>query len=280
VIELIGIGDRVEIGRYRLRSRFSHALIFEREGHSPGGGAAGFACVVDESKGDGPINIVVRGADFAATDDLEVQTDRVVLGGVALETGQRYDSSLRMESVEPGKLALNLRVLKETLVEAAAGKSLVFLLDQRREESFASPFEKELARRLRRGVERLLAGKLEDGAAALKGLGFGLTPSGDDFLAGFLLGMHALQTAAGTDFSEERHAIYQAARNSSPFSDALLRCAAEGCYFQWAKSLVQALFEGASADVVRHAHSLLAVGASSGADLAVGLLFSLKTYSV
>lgn len=182
-----------------------------------------------------------------------------------------------MEPVDLGKLELNLQIFEKTLLEDAAGKSLVFLLDKGRERNFASPFEKELARRLRLGVKRLLSGKLESGTATIKGLGFGLTPSGDDFLAGFLLGMHALQTAAGVGFSKERRAVYQAARSNNPFSDALLRCAAEGRYFQRAKSLIQALFEGASADVVRHAHRLLAVGASSGADLAVGLFFALKT---
>jgi hypothetical protein len=56
----------------------------------------------------------------------------------------------------------------------------------------------------------------------------------------------------------------------------MLRSAAEGRSFERASSLIQALFEGAEADVERHARRLFAVGASSGADLGVGLLFALK----
>ena len=86
--------------------------------------------------------------------------------------------------------------------------------------TFASAFEKELARRLSAGVARLAHGDLEGGAAQIKGLGYGLTPSGDDFLAGFLLGMHALEMAAGIDLAAERRAVREAARGANPFSEA------------------------------------------------------------
>ena len=119
-------------------------------------------------------------------------------------------------------------------------------------------------------------GDLEGGASEIRGLGYGLTPSGDDFLAGFLLGIYALEKAVGLDLAAQRHAVREAARGANPFSEAMLRSAAEGRSFERANSLIQALFEGAEADVERHARRLFAVGASSGADLGVGLLFALK----
>jgi hypothetical protein len=188
----------------------------------------------------------------------------------------RYNSRLRVGPLDPGKLAPNLRVLEKLLLASAPARSLAFLIDDRGGRTFASAFEKELARRLSAGVARLVHGDLAGGASEVRGLGYGLTPSGDDFLAGFLLGMHALEMAAGIDLAAERHAVREAARGANPFSEALLRSAAEGRCFERAKSLIQALFEGVEADVVQHARSLFAVGASSGADLGVGLLFALK----
>jgi hypothetical protein len=187
-----------------------------------------------------------------------------------------YNSRLRVGPLEPAKLEPNLRVLEKLLLESAPARSLAFLIDDRGGRTFASAFEKELARRLSAGVARLAHGDLEGGASEIRGLGYGLTPSGDDFLAGFLLGMHALEMAAGIDLAAQRHAIREAARGTNPFSEAMLRSAAEGRCFERAKSLIQALFDDAETDVERHARRLFAVGASSGADLGVGLLFALK----
>ena len=188
----------------------------------------------------------------------------------------QYSSTLRVGPLEPAKLAPNLRVLEKTLLASAPARSITFLIDDRGGRTFASAFEKELARRMGAGVARLAHGDLAGGAAQIRGMGYGLTPSGDDFLAGFLLGLHALELAAGIDLAAERHALREAARGANPFSEAMLRSAAEGRSFERAKRLIQALFDGAEADVARHARRLFAVGASSGADLGVGLLFALK----
>ena len=187
-----------------------------------------------------------------------------------------YNSKLRVGPLEAAKLEPNLRVFEKLLLASAPARSIAFLIDDRGGRTFASAFEKELARRLGAGIARLVHGDLEGGASEIRGLGYGLTPSGDDFLAGFLLGMHALEMAAGIDLAVERHAVREASRGANPFSEAMLRSAVEGRSFERASSLIRALFEGAEADVERHARRLFAVGASSGADLGVGLLFALK----
>jgi hypothetical protein len=175
-------------------------------------------------------------------------------------------------TLPPATLAPNLSALEAALLASAPARSLAFLVDQRG----GRTFEKVLARRLRAGAARLAGGDLEAGAADLHGLGFGLTPSGDDFLAGFLLGLRALEMAAGRDLAPQRRAIREAARSANPFSETLLRSALEGRCYHAAGALIRALFEGTEADVLSHARGLFAIGASSGADLAVGLLFALK----
>ncbi|MGA2267602.1 MAG: DUF2877 domain-containing protein [Bryobacteraceae bacterium] len=190
--------------------------------------------------------------------------------------GLHYNSRLSVGPLEPAKLELNLRVFEGALLASAPARSLAFLIDDRGGRTFASAFEKEVARRLSAGVARLAHGDLEGGASQIRGLGYGLTPSGDDFLAGFLLGMHALEMATGIDLAAQRRAVHEAARGGNPFSEALLRSAAEGRCFERAGSLIRSLFEGVEPDVLRHARRLFAVGASSGADLGVGLLFALK----
>ena len=254
MIELLDVGDRVEIGSYRVFSRFRGATAFVREEGS------GLAVVVEESKGAGPVQIVVRGCDFNAIGRLEVRPDRVILDGATMEIRRRYHSRVHIDGPDAAGIHRNLHALRAALLESAPARSIVFWPDS------GSAFEAALAGRFREGVSLLLAGDLEDGARAIAGLGFGLTPSGDDFLAGLLLGMYA----AGASRIERRR-VYQAARSSNAFSESLLRCAADGCCIEPARSLIHAVFAGTEAEVVRHTTRLSAVGASSGADLAAGL---------
>jgi hypothetical protein len=263
MLEVLDIGDRVETGSYRLHSRFHGALAFLREG------TGGLVCVVDETKGAGPVHIVVRGLDFASAERLEVGAEAVSLGAADARIERRSQSQLPRLTLDAARLQRNLGALREELLASAPARSIVFLLEGRAGIQPVRLFEAELAKRLRAGVARLTAGHT-NAAASICGLGAGLTPSGDDFLAGYLLGLYALGVP-----EERRPAIRDAVVTGNPFSAALLDCAAEGRCIEPAGSLVRALFEGTEVDVVRETRRLAAVGASSGADLAVGLYFGL-----
>jgi hypothetical protein len=270
MIEVLDIGDRVETGTYRLHSRFHGALAFVRNG------SASLVSVVDETKGPGPVHIVVRGLDFSHTDFLAVAPHTVLLGCAAIPVEQRSDSRLRPVALNRTRLKRNLGSLEETLRACAPVRSVVFLFEESPAPIPASAFEREFANRFRGGVERLVSGDFE-GAAAIRGLGPGLTPSGDDFLAGFLLGLYALEAAGRASLAPERRAIGEMARSRNPFSAALLNCAAEGRCIEPARALIHSLFEDSEPTVIRHARRLAAVGASSGADLATGVYFALKS---
>ena len=271
MIEVLDIGDRVETGSYRLHSRFRGALAFVR---NP---SASLVSVVDETKSRGPVHIMVRGLDFSHADSLAVAPHAVYLDGAAVPIGPRSDSSLHPLDLNLTRLNRNLGVLRETLLEACGGptRGAAFLLDESWD-SAASAFDRAFAVRFRSGVERLVAGDLE-GAALIRGLGPGLTPSGDDFLAGFLLGLNALEAAGAAHVASERQSISQVAMSRNPFSAALLNCAAEGRSIEPARSLIHSLFENSEPAVIRHTRRLAAVGASSGADLATGLYCALKS---
>jgi len=185
---------------------------------------------------------------------------------------------LRVTACDPAALDRRLGIFRQALMASVSARSMAFLLDESAGPGSPSAFERECANRLRNGVGRLIAGDLEGGAAALKGVGFGLTPSGDDFLAGFLLALYALESAGLGSFADERDTIRRAARSDNPFSKALLECAAEGRAIEPAGSLIRALFEGPDGAAGEHAARLAAVGASSGADLGVGLSIGLETW--
>lgn len=103
-------------------------------------------------------------------------------------------------------------------------------------------------------------------ADAVLGLGPGLTPSGDDLLAGLLVGGHG---QGGPVAALGRHVALRAAGRTTALSAALLRCAAAGAAAAPVTGLVDAVLGRRPLGPALGA--LLAVGHSSGHDTARGV---------
>jgi hypothetical protein len=115
-------------------------------------------------------------------------------------------------------------------------------------------------------------GEVGAAVAALVGRGPGLTPSGDDALAGALLVAHAL--GAGEALSDAVRARLAA---TTAVSAALLAAAAEGYAAHPVVALVDAAV-AADPDAVRRAlPAVLAIGHTSGADTVTGIRAALTT---
>ena len=109
-------------------------------------------------------------------------------------------------------------------------------------------------------------------AARLAGLGWGLTPAGDDWLAGLL----AWAWLAHPDAQAVGAAVVRAAApRTSTLSAAFLLCAAHGeCDAAW-QNLLAALASGRLSSLAAATRAVLAHGATSGADRLAGFLYPL-----
>ena len=174
----------------------------------------------------------------------------------------------------------NLSVLRKSLEEDAPAKSLAFLLDGQRRKNFRPGFERAYAEEIERAVRQVFHGRLLAGIRRLKGCGLGLTPGGDDFIAGLLIGLHVRQELHGEDSRPAREAIFRAARADNIFSNTFLNLARRGRAFGRLKDLLVALTSGGAASVRASARALFTVGNTSGADLATGLLMTLRLQAV
>jgi Protein of unknown function (DUF2877) len=145
-----------------------------------------------------------------------------------------------------------------------------------------------LLRQAGRSMEGLIhswrAGKVDsarEAAMKLLGLGPGLTPSGDDLLAGLLAvcrwsrqwlkGAGARQTLAVCEAVVEA-VVAEAPAGTTRLSARLLAYAADGILYEPAMSLGARLFAGRSVDIEPAALRLFALGHTSGTDMAVGIL--------
>ncbi|HEY3238486.1 MAG TPA: DUF2877 domain-containing protein [Acidimicrobiia bacterium] len=126
---------------------------------------------------------------------------------------------------------------------------------------------------LRRAESAVLQGDLCGAAAVLGGHGPGLTPAGDDALAGILLAHRALSGAGA-----EPH-LLAAARSAltTDLSAALLAWAARGQAVEPVHGLLTAVAAGDWPGAVTATRRVASLGASSGADLLLGLRLGLSS---
>ena len=113
-------------------------------------------------------------------------------------------------------------------------------------------------------------------ARRLVGLGEGLTPSGDDFLGGFLFTRRHLERSdpatAWVDWDAWGRFLAEAAPLTNAISLALLSDLAEGHGPEPLHDLVcEALGRGSEALIAQHAARLVEIGGSSGWDLLAGV---------
>ena len=113
------------------------------------------------------------------------------------------------------------------------------------------------------GLDALAAGRLSAAVAQLAGRGEGLTPAGDDVLAGFA----AWRWASGAPVAP----VALAAQRCAPLGREYLRCAERGELPAPAAAAMAAIRSGDVAAAARRASGLAEWGASSGAALLWGM---------
>ena len=189
----------------------------------------------------GPLHLVVE--ELA---ELPSRSDPVSVGGGVLRVGRlqvRLDGCAPWAPRLPEKLCTGLPAWRDLAVCAAPELGAAW---------------DAVAGDLRRG-------DLAAASLRLQGRGTGLTPSGDDVLAGILL--------VGAIDSGRRRSLPGLARSArtTQLSRAFLRWAAAGHSIQPAHTLLDAAASGDQAGMRRAAASLAEVGAVSGRALAAGV---------
>ena len=271
---LVSIGDQVEEGIYPFHSRFHRAVNFRRDDL--------LISVVNEEIGPGPLNIVVHDLDAGPSCSwaapLEVRTRTIVFGKRQFQftDDHYYHSIVAVDSCNPRLFQRNLSVFGEQLTTMSPAKSLAFLLDEKRTRNFRPGFERAFVGQVRRGVHQIMNGNLLNGVRSLKGCGMGLTPSGDDFIAGLLIGLNLLQQLRGRDYRKTADAVFETAKGGNAFSNSFLDLARRGLFFGRMKDLVLALVRDSEQAVRKSTERLLAIGASSGADLGTGFFMTVR----
>jgi hypothetical protein len=263
-------GDRIGEGSWAFHSRFPRSINFLR--------GAELAAVVVPDIGAGPHAVVMEALPGGETPELAVGAGWLDLAGrrFAFAAEDVYHSRPDWGVPDEVRLAAGLRSLQAYLPRRAPAGSLARLADGGLREGARSAFDRELEGRFARGRELLLGDDPAGGARLLHGAGRGLTPAGDDYLAGVLHGWRLREAWWQEPLATRVESAYaECAGGGNPFSAMFLSEARDGRVFERLEHLVRALLDGSADAVEIAAEGLFAVGATSGADLAAGLAAAL-----
>ena len=272
-MKLLSVGDQIERGSYTVHSRFRRAVNFSNGRH--------LVFLVSQEIGAGPLNIVLAGAGsqeaLACVSGVRAEENFLQLDEQHFELGfgDRYDSKLALRTRNTNCFAQNLEQFRRLLAETSPARSLAFLIAPERIGSFTSSIERAFISRIQCGVDEFFGGNLLEGVSLLKGCGMGLTPSGDDFIAGVLVGLQVVQLLHERELGEAIDTIFRAAAGDNIFSKTFLDLARRGLVSEKQQNLILALSDEHPDALRGAALNLFAVGATSGADFGTGFLMTL-----
>ncbi len=268
--ELISFGDRISTGTFKLHSRFTRNINFVNEEK--------LICLTNKEDNVSPINIVIKALNYRDINSIKIDNNSITIRNscIKLNKNKIYNSLIELNSLNEDVFETNLKIFQKCLLRYSPCKSLTFLLDKERENNFHQGFEKELLKKMKLGVRYILENNLLEGVKKIKGAGSGLTPSGDDFIAGLLFGLYILEKIYSLNLKEIREEIYNISKSNNIISNTFLYLAKEGSFFKKLKELVLSLFYSGEKEVFMNTKKIMNMGATSGSDLATGLLITLR----
>lgn len=257
--QIVDLGRCIESGTYVLHSEFKKVVNFKRSDQD----VDYLVSIVDQDVGKGPFNIVVD-KNFLVTKHLVINRKEIDFTSVS-EFDPFVDSS-NYSSDDFGRTIGGFET--ELKRHASSLTPLIALLTG----SFSSNslFDKVLCDRFIQASNLVFSDRFLEGIKMMKGVGTGLTPTGDDFICGLLFGMNLIsgscrQSRDKMDRIMSR--IYYTAKGENLISNSALFAARHGMFFEKLKDVVIMLDEF---------DRLLGIGHSSGADIAIGFLVCLK----
>jgi hypothetical protein len=200
--------------------------------------------------------------------------DALVVGSrlrVDLAGARRWNAWLPRWPVDTTNLPVRLAAMRERLRAIEATPASVL----------AHTTAALIARRTAALQLALRAGDAEAARAqaiALVGLGPGLTPSGDDLLVGFFAALHVADAPAARWTTLGKDVVARVAARTNAISLAALRAAADGRVRSTVSTLLHASMHGSPASTEAALDAVLAIGSTSGADLAGGAIAGLEAH--
>lgn len=268
-INIIIIGDHIEDGKYLIHSSFKNSINFHK--------GERILTIGNQFIGSGPTNIIFNNIeDFKNISSIIKNKNSILIGDLKFKINNTkiYDSKLKIEKFNLEKFYYNLNLFENYVKVLSGRKGLSPLLDNNfiKNERVIDKF----IIKIKSGIEKIFNGDLIVGIKEIKGVGIGLTPSGDDFIYGFLTGISIIEILQNKNLSSLKKLVYDNAKSENLISNNFLYFASEGLFFEKTKNLIISLFYGDESEILERVTKVLQIGETSGVDFSVGLIFTIK----
>ncbi|MCD4817322.1 MAG: DUF2877 domain-containing protein [Candidatus Cloacimonetes bacterium] len=268
-MELLSFGDRINEGNYILHSSFDkvHNYYLRQD----------LVSIVNHKIGDGPNNIVVK--------LLPKKSLFIHISSNFLEINSIKFPRILSKStiIEKKYFITNFSVLQERinwLISTSklqfSTKSLAFVIFPENKSHFISTFEKNLCKYVSRLTNKFSLNKLPEIAKKMRGIGFGLTPSGDDFNTGVLYALNYLENAGFSGFPDLKSECYKNSLGKNLISNTFLKFAYKDHYYEDFRNFIIAMNSDDKVMMNVYLKKILGAGHTSGSDMLTGFIYTMK----
>ena len=268
-MHILNVGDCIKNGEYKLHSKFKsvHNYTNDRE----------IISLVSAKVGRGPNNIVLNNFPENAEQFLIISNSILSIGNTALHIDpveQRTKENIFIKNISD--LLSRVEILSDDISVKMLPKSLGFLLFPANEIFFQSTFEKAILAHVKQAVQNISLEELPAIVKNMKGVGFGLTPSGDDFNCGILYALNYLNEILSGDFTEIIKECYLNSIGNNLISNTFLNYAYSNQYYENFYNLMKALKQNKKSEISHNIKKVINSGHTSGSDMLTGFVLTLK----
>lgn len=211
-------------------------------------------------------------------DRIRIEKDSIMIGNLEIcisDLSMRKNEREKISDFSVSNIKNNIEIFNELILELGeSGGCKAYYLHHflGMYKNSEGLIEKEVTKRIESFYNDLMDNKLdENGIKKLVGLGGGLTPSGDDFLTGFLASASVFDCNRNL-VDKIRSYIYPLLSSTTDISGAMLKAALEDKYREFLDEFVYSFFGCAKVEFIKSFKNLLTIGSSSGTDMSIGVI--------
>jgi len=267
--QITASGDSLKTGKYILHSRFTEVVNFVCKDS---------LLVLSKSiKYLSPNTLIVQNINIKQIDEVLLDNNQITIfpNNKTFQIENKISSKFNFEQVNHKKTSFILSELQNKYLPLFPNKSLAFLLDSNRKQYFQTAFDRAFYQQITIGVSQITNNQILEGIRNIKGRGLGLTPSGDDFVAGVLFGLHFNQHLYNKDLSKLRNSILEIALSKNIFSNNFLIFAHQAKFFYRFKTFLEKAYKKPT-NLEQPLNQLFEIGSTSGADLLTGFILTIQ----
>ncbi|MDA3813335.1 MAG: DUF2877 domain-containing protein [Candidatus Cloacimonetes bacterium] len=268
-MDILNYGDCIKNGNYKLHSKFNSVHNYTND--------LEIVSLVSAKIGNGPNNVVLNKLPYLAEQTLLVSDHTLTIGNTALQIVQsepRIEENIIINN--KSHLLSTTEILMDEISDKMSPKSLGFLLFPANKIFFQTSFEKAFVFHVKKAVQNISLEELPSIAKNMRGVGFGLTPSGDDFNCGILYALNYLNEIISKDFSEIIEECYLSSIGNNLISNTFLKFACSNNYYENFYGLLKALKQNNKNVISHFTNKIIDSGHTSGSDMLTGFILTLK----